>query len=323
MEIKDNNMKSELRRIFPGFFGEYIIFAISDYIGESLDTLEKKNAWQNIIKTLNNVDNLKIDKDMEVYIEADNINWDLIERLVESRKEHNPLMNEDSVYNYLDVLNNFEASKDDMDFCEILFKYMSLKENIKYKNYIISCVSNDLKIISEKYRKFEEDNTKAKSGMVSLPEMTFIACEYRRIIPFGSVQDLITDFKSKITEIKNTINTDDVYVIKGITSLPEYKERRFSIKNLSFSFVIGLQVSKVESIPEDMKVFKIPAHKYICYTSKESANTQKLIGEDLSTINSINEKYRLSNFPLLELYNKDYKGVDEENSIFYTYMPIE
>ncbi|MBP2032491.1 hypothetical protein J2Z42_001163 [Clostridium algifaecis] len=322
MEAKKDNMKNELKRNFSGFFGEYIIFIISDYIiDETLDTQDKKDAWQSIIKKLSNADGLEINDDMKKYIEADTINWDLIERLVESRKKHNPMMNEDSVYNYTDVLNNFPATEEDMNFCEILFKYMSTKKNIKYKNYICSLISGDLKIISEKYRKIEEENTKSKKGMVSLPEMTFVACEYRRIIPFGSVNYLIDDFKSKINKIKNTINADNIYVIKGINALPEYKEPRFSIKNLGFSFVVGVQVSNAESIPQDMKVFKVPQHRYICYSSKESENIQKLIMDDLSEINSLNEKYRLSNFPLLELYDKDYKG--EENSKFYTYMPIE
>jgi predicted transcriptional regulator YdeE len=97
--------------------------------------------------------------------------------------------------------------------------------------------------------------------IVNLPEMTFIGLEYKKILSFEEVYQLVIAFKEKIKS-ESFRNADDIYVIKGIGSLPQYNVPDADPFKFKFSLIVGIPVSNTDSIPVDMKVYTIPPHTY-------------------------------------------------------------
>jgi predicted transcriptional regulator YdeE len=340
---REGYMKKELLRIFPGFFGKYIFFKFSNYLDEPLDSKEKEDAWLHLIKTLDNSPKLKISKELSENIESDDIEQKLIEDAIKHRDKKFSSMNIKDINNYFDYSSNYEFTEADATWCKMLLDYIDSKENIKYTNDLLIYINNDLKILSSRYKTLQknlakvDENTKEKfkelsnlktdrikktTGIITLPEMTFIAYEYKKIIPFWKIPELINDFRNRVKEISNVINPSDIYTINGIDSLPQYRKLKSENHRFNFSFIIGVQVSKVEQVPDGMHVFTIPSHKYIWYILKGKRNLNTYIKEEIPLVSFLTQTYKPVKFPLLELYNKDYTGHDEK-SIFYNYMPIE
>lgn len=337
---REGYMKKELIRIFPGFFGRYISLRFSKYLDEPLDSKEKVNSWLHLVKVLDDSQDLQISKEISESTEANNIDWNLVEKTINSSDKEICSLKKEDMGNYLDHLDQFELTENNVKWIKKSLNYAGSKENMKYINNLLVSVNDDMKILSSKYRTLQEnltradDNTKKEleklsepdenkvketTGIVTLPEMTFIAYEYKKIIPFTKIPELIVDFKNRVKEINNVINPDDIYTISGIDSLPQYKGKNHKF---NFSFIIGVQVSKVEQVPGDMKVFTIPSHKYVWYALKGKRNLNTFIKDEIPLVSFLTQAYKPVKFPLLELYNKDYYGRDD-NSVFYNFMPVD
>ena len=337
---REGYMQKELIRIFPGFFGRYISLKFSKYLDEPLDSKEKVNSWLHLVKVLDDSKDLQVRNEIYKSTEADNIDWNLVEKEIDSRDIEICSLNKEDIGNYLDHLSQLELTENELKWIETFLNYAGSKENVKYINNLIVMINDDMKILSSKYRTLQENLTKADentkkefeklsepdekkvketTGIVTLPEMTFIACEYKKIIPFWKIPDMINDFKKRVKEISNVINPDDIYTINGIDSLPQYKDKNHK---LNFSFIIGVQVSKIEQVPGDMKVFTIPSHKYVWYSLKGKRNLNSFVKDEMPLVSFLTQAYKPVKFPLLELYNKDYCGHDD-NSVFYNFMPID
>ncbi|WP_446897542.1 GyrI-like domain-containing protein [Clostridium sp. LBM24168] len=327
-------IKKELHRIFPGFFGEYIYLNFSEYFMEPLDTKEKENSWGNIIKILDRVEYPdKIEK-IEELIKENSIDWAVVEKFIENSKRRIGSKSNVSIYEYPNILNNFRVTKNDVDFCDELFIYMSSKNQIDYVKSLFDLIDEDLKILSKIYRNVQNNTDvimdsgdpneiEIGKGILNIPEITFAVYEYRKFLPFGNMDSLIYRFKTRIKEIEDVINPNNIYVIKGIDSISEYKKSKMNIFEFGFSFLVGVRTSSTAHIPEDIKKIIIPAHKYAWYTSSGGRNMKDLIMEDLSTINFLDNKCKLSNFPMIQLYNEEYLGKKDGRLIFNSYIPIE
>lgn len=333
---KRGYMKRKLLHIFPGFFGRYICLKFSNYLDEAIDSKEKENAWIHLVKVLDSSNSLKV---KNVTIEDDEINWKLFEKTIQDRDEEFYQMTEEDIKSYVKSLYNLEFTEKDLKLFEKFIRCMDSKESIKYINDLLQSISGDLKILSSKYKKFEEnrlkvnyemkkvysnlmkfDSNKVKNnmGVIILPQMTLVAYEYTKFIPFGKTTKLVDSFRIRIKEIKNVINPNDIYTINGIDSLPEYKKPKTN--KFTFSFIIGVQVSKVEEIPKDMKVFTIPQHKHAWYI-KQSKNLKAFIKGEIPMISLISKSYEIVKFPVITVYRRDYNNVSEETIVF-NYMPI-
>jgi hypothetical protein len=338
-------MKEEIHKIFSGFFGEYILLNISQYLVEPIDTLEKKNSWSHVLNTLSTFKRPELDSSIEESIKKGKVNWPLVEAFIEKSRNKIGISHDANVYEYTDILNNFEMSKDDVDFCNSMFKYMNSEKQINYMHDLIEALDDDLRVLSERYRNEVEKadlekqevmsnlndlntdgsrNKLGKSiGMINLPKTILIGCEYRKFTPFSNVKNLIYKFSPKIDEIRNVLDNGNIYVVKGINLLPDYKESKLSIFKFGFSFVLGVKVSSKDYIPDGMKAFTIPSHKYVYYTSNANITLKDLITEDVSTINFLDEKFTLSKFPMIELYSRNFIDRNEDNVEFNTYIPVE
>jgi len=339
---KEGYMKKELTRIFPGFFGRYICLKYSNYLDEPIDSREKENAWIHLVKTLDDSHELKVNKEILESMESDEIDWNLLEEIIKNRDKDFYSMNKEDIQNYVDNLYDAELTETDLKLLEQFISYATSKDNIKYMNDLLKLIDEDLKVLSSKYKKFQEnlssvncemkkvytesskvsaDEIENNMGITTLPEMTFVGCEYKKIIPPGKTPKLVENFRKRIDEISNVIDLDDIYTINGIDSLPQYEKPKTLIHKFGFSFIVGVQVSKAVQVPKDMQVFTIPSHKYAWYTTSESKNLKRFMKNEIPLITSISQRYKIVKFPVLTLYSNDYKGTGE--SAVYNYMPVE
>lgn len=340
---KEGYMKKELLRIFPGFFGKYICFKFSNYLDEPIDNKEKESAWIHLVKILDNSHELKVNNEILNSIESDKMDWNLIEEIIKNRDKDFYSMNKEDIQTYIDNLYDIELTETDLKLLKQFINYTSSKDNIKYMNDLLKLIDEDLKILSSKYKKFQEnlltvncemkkrysecfkpsvDEIENNMGVTTLPEMIFVGFEYKKIIPLGKVPKLVENFRKTIDQISNVINPNDIYTINGIDSLPQYKKPKTLVHKFNFSFIIGVQVSKVIQIPQDMQAFTIPSHEHAWYTTLGgSKNLKTLIKNEMTSITFISKAYKIVKFPVLTLYSNDYKGTGK--SIVYNYMPIE
>lgn len=338
---KEDYMKKELIRIFPGFFGKYICLKLSNYLDEPIDSKEKEQAWLHLVKTLDNSPKLKVSNEILESVESDKLNWSLIEDAITCRNNEFYSMGKEEIKSYAEHLYDLEPTKTDLNLFEQLISYENSKENISYIENLLKLIYEDLKILSSKYTKFQENisavnyelkksysdlpkdsESKNNISLVTLPQMTFVGLEYTTFISLKKVPKLIDSFRNRVKEINNVIKPTDIYTINGIDSLLQYEKPKTKTFKLNFSFIIAVQVSEVEQIPNDMKAFTIPAHQHICYTLKGNKTLKTFIKDEIPLVTFITQSYKIAKFPALTLYNNDYKTNDSE-SIVYNYMPIE
>lgn len=340
---KEGYMKKELLRIFPGFFGKYICLKFSNYLDEPIDSKEKENAWIHLVKMLDSSHELKVNNDILESIESDKIDWDLVEKIIKSRDKNFYSMDKEGIQNYVDNLYDIEPTETDLKLLEQFLNYENSKDNIKYTNGLLKLINQDLKILSSKYKKLQEnlssvnceikkvyskcfksnaDEIKNNIGITTLPEMTFVCCEYKKFISLGRVPKLVENFRKRIDEISNVINPSDIYTINGIDSLPQYEKPKTLVHKFSFSFIIGVQISQVGQMPQHMQTFTIPSHKHAWYITLGGSNNLKtFIENEMPAITFISQAYKVAKFPVLTLYSNNYRGTHE--SIVYNYMPIK
>jgi len=336
---KEGYMRNELIRIFPGSFGKYIYLKFSSYLDEPIDSKEKEYAWLHLVKTLDNSPKLKVSNELLESLESDKLNWDLIKETITHRNKDFYTMSKEDVKNYVEHLYDIEPTETDLKLFEELIRYENSKENISYIKSLLKLIDEDLKILSSKYAKFQknisavnyelkksysdlpkDNESKNSINLITLPQMTFVGLEYKTFISLKKIPKLIDSFRDRVKEISNVIKPTDIYTINGIDSLTQYEKTKTF--KLNFSFIIAVQVSKVEQIPNGMKAFTIPAHHHICYTLKGNKTLKTFIKDEIPLVTFITQSYKVAKFPVLTLYNDKYKTSDPE-SIVYNYMPIE
>lgn len=319
-------MRENLIFQFPGFFGEYMLMSICRYLDEPLDTPEKIKCWKHVIDIIDEMDEPVLDEIISENLKRDDINWSIVEMFMEKSIVKVGTGEKSNIYEYTDILNSFEVTQKDIEFCDRIFDYMDSEGQIQYLKDVFGRLDDDFKVLSKKYEgKNQNENVfgkagsgKRDSGIIDVPEVTIIGCEYKKILPFGNIEAMLDRFSSRIDEIKDSHGVKDIYVIKGIDSLPGYRKSKMSILNLGFSFVAGIREQGTENIPDGMRKFVIPAHKYVWYSSNGNVNLKSMIEDDVYTINFLGEKFHLSRFPVVQIYNVDYS-----DGKFCTYVPIE
>jgi len=101
---KSGFINKELRRLFPGNFGKIISLHFSPYLNEPIDTEEKEKAWINIVKFLDDMEEIIVPKEFEEYLnvhmeEEEISSFDLsytnsIDELISSPEKLKALINE-------------------------------------------------------------------------------------------------------------------------------------------------------------------------------------------------------------------------------------
>lgn len=153
-------IKKELRRAFPSGLGLYLANHFSVYLNEPIDTLEKCNAWSNIVEFLDNAPDIKIPKLIEKYYE--NISEEMAEQINNStRIQINKMLNaegEEFEKYKKEILEHIEKQNDKsiLKIMNPLFKFK--KKIYKFFNssgYYDIFIPN-MKILSEEYKDYHE-----------------------------------------------------------------------------------------------------------------------------------------------------------------------
>ncbi len=67
MELK-GFMQRELERIFPGTFGKLMYIQIGEFLDEPLNSIEKINAWNELVKLLDSADEIENSKEFDDFV---------------------------------------------------------------------------------------------------------------------------------------------------------------------------------------------------------------------------------------------------------------
>ncbi len=129
----------------------------------------------------------------------------------------------------------------------------------------------------------------------------------------GVIKNLWCDFMKRYKEIKNIKNPEISY---GLCSMVDDKGK--------FSYVAGYEVDKTDEIPEGFVFKNVPECDYAVFTHEGSLDS---LGE---TYSYIYEKwFKISGYSYkegtydFELYDADFKGVNDSNTKMYIYVPIK
>lgn len=162
---REGFMKRQLQRIFPGNFGKMIIFNFSPFLNEAVDTLEKEEAWLNMVKFLDEVESIEYSDDMkEVY-----------EKLTDEDMEKYEKFSNDNVKKWINItdeelaaekkqffetISRMNSDTDMQPAWEKTFKISkSIKEQINNIDYYEKFIEN-LKVLSSGYCEYNNTRTK-------------------------------------------------------------------------------------------------------------------------------------------------------------------
>ncbi len=153
-------IRNELKRAFPSGIGIYLSYHFAPYLNEPLDTVDKYNAWINIVEFLDNVPDIEIPKSIQMMY--DNMSDEMQLQLSISTKEKMiAMMNAqgEELEKYKEeLLKNIENQND-----KSLLKYMNpyfkfkkkLNEFYKSSGYYDVFIPN-MKILSKDYKEYYE-----------------------------------------------------------------------------------------------------------------------------------------------------------------------
>ena len=147
---------------------------------------------------------------------------------------------------------------------------------------------------------------------VKLPAFTVIGLRYYGKNENQEIKELWDTANRHLNEIHN-VSKDAAYGLCIGPVDPVVGE---------FEYIAGLEVSKVENVPEGMVVREVPAQKYAIFTHVGSLDKLR------DTYNFIYQTwlpqsgYELTGGPDFELYDEDFKDFAPD-SRFYIYVPIK
>ncbi|WP_123040554.1 GyrI-like domain-containing protein [Cohnella candidum] len=144
-----------------------------------------------------------------------------------------------------------------------------------------------------------------------------LACD----VTLAEVQDRVTinlaeQFMSRRSEIKNVINTREVF---GVSTDPE----DYNPDTDQFEFFIGVEVNSLTEIPKDMVCKEIPSNEYVVFAFEGPAENAGRVHNYLYTEWLRKNEYQLSGLYNIEVYDERFKGPFSEESVTDIYFPIK
>ncbi|WP_125153594.1 MerR family transcriptional regulator [Clostridium rectalis] len=279
---RENFMERTLERIFPGPYGKLLSLIFGEYLREPLNTMEKEEAWINLVKALDTSDNISVTEEIIPYMQLEEEKWENLKNGVQSGMDR--IFTDFYDDNFYDFENlNIDMSKEEQENLKIFFNYFKKEENIKLLVNTLEKIHSQLIILSSKYRmlndklvkrekageeKFKEYENKLKEEfidthykIVKKDEIKLVGINYTEFVKIEDVFKLVGEFKKQIYKIKNPVNSDLIYKINGMDTL----DKSFNNGEV-FSTFIGIEVSNIENIPEHMVKAIIPSGEY-CITN--------------------------------------------------------
>lgn len=159
---REGFMKRHLQRIFPGNFGKMFIINYSPFLNTSLDTIEKEEAWLNLIKFLDEVEGIEYPEEMkEMYENLTNQDMERIERyLAENIKKWIGITDEELLAErkqLFENVNRMNSGDMQLSWQKTFRMDKSMKEQMKNLNYYDK-FNDNLKVLSSDY--YEYANTR-------------------------------------------------------------------------------------------------------------------------------------------------------------------
>lgn len=154
-------IKRELMRAFPSGLGKYLACHFAPYLNETLDTLEKYNAWSKIIEFLDNVPEIKIPRIIEMSYE--NITDEMYKQINDNVKDEMDKMfnatGEELQEYKKKLLDRIEKQNDKLLLKELnpLYKFKKqFNEFFSSSGYYDIFLPN-MKIISREYKEYHDN----------------------------------------------------------------------------------------------------------------------------------------------------------------------
>ena len=148
---RPKQLNFQLQQVFPGDFGEIIATAYGQFLDEDLTSEEQKEAWEALVTELDNIDTLKVPRDLVLWAGKDN-NKEGIKNNYSRLKEEYSLSYEDfneskkeKIQNYLENSNEKVKSYSNQDLIMFL---------AKEGKPVVEAFGKYLPIISRKYQQF-------------------------------------------------------------------------------------------------------------------------------------------------------------------------
>ncbi|KNF08296.1 putative transcriptional regulator [Gottschalkia purinilytica] len=159
---KQGYIKRQLQRIFPDKFGIILTLRFVPFLNEPIDSPEKEKAWIEIVKFLDEAEEISYPEEIEKSFE--NISYDDLETIMEGTyKELNVLINptKEELEEYKKKLIEFmETSSKDKEFrkaySELAKPRNKMRKQLSDIGYYDKFTEN-MKILSKDYKKYHEN----------------------------------------------------------------------------------------------------------------------------------------------------------------------
>lgn len=319
MSQKERNdfMKTELIRIFPGGYGKMLAISLGFFLEEPLDTKEKEEAWINVVKILDNTESIFIAKELEEYLESRDFHWDKIRNSVTGELDKVLRFYSKGEKESFDF-NKFDLTEEQQENLKMFFLYFKKEENMNIILDLLKKMENHLLILSSRYKTLVEGSKDLENNIldenyediyenikeikvIEEKELKLIGIEYNEFIKKTRLPEVIKSFARNINKVKNICNYERIYGIAGIDSL--YKD--WNNNNSVFSYILAVQVNEFEETPEGMVSIAIPKHKYLKCTYEGSVEKYQKV------LNYIFLKYigenslEVDSFPIIDSFCRD------------------
>ena len=160
-ENEDNYVSDKILKSFPGNYGKLIILQYGQFLTVKLNNEDKKQCFKRILKYIDNLNNFKINKNMDIMLGS--LNNDILYTLRDEKlKTINSVINnnlEEIEKIKSNIISFINLSKDDEEFKKAFIKNKNkgrtledcLKEKSYYDNFIM-----DLRAISKLYDEYSK-----------------------------------------------------------------------------------------------------------------------------------------------------------------------
>lgn len=171
---RENYMKKQLQRIFPGNFGKMIFFLYGTFLTGPVDTHEKEAAWMSIVKYLDEMESIEVSEDIKVFYE--NIPEEQLDTISQTLNKSINKVNsfndeefEDYIKQTIEKLSNNQSTLNEVkSFTNDSSKNgMGIKEKLREMGYYEN-FENNLKILSEAYVKYTNRMMLLESSLKSV-----------------------------------------------------------------------------------------------------------------------------------------------------------
>lgn len=168
-------MKKELERIFPSGFGKLIAVLYGAFLDEPIDTDEKEQAWNNLVKALDSIEGVEFPDEINAILDKlyEQISQEGIDNFeVKSKKIINKVISFNGKFTPKEkeeIDKKIEEAKNQEEYNEMYEMSKTLYEYIKENpNILPTDFSNYLKVLSSKYKDFGENFLKTFESNYSI-----------------------------------------------------------------------------------------------------------------------------------------------------------